>query len=49
MHYCMVVFFKMSVTVNWFLHHSGRIDVIGRTVTTVEHATEAVQKALRKV
>ena len=48
MHYCMVVFFKMSTKVNRFLYHSGRIDVIGRSVTTVERATEAVQKALRK-
>ena len=34
MHYCRIVFFKMSIKINSFLH-SGRIDVIGLKVTTV--------------
>ena len=41
MHYCMVVFFKMSVKVNRFLNHSGTIDVIGRTVTTSERTNSS--------
>ena len=42
MHYCMVVFFKMSLKSNRFLHYR-RMNVIGLKVMSVEHTDETVQ------
>ena len=42
MHYCIVVFFKMSLKSNRFLHYR-RMNVIGLKVMSVEHTDETVQ------
>ena len=42
MHYCIVVFFKMSLKTNRFLHYR-RMNVIGLKVMSAEHTDDTVQ------
>ena len=42
MHYCIVVFFKMSLKTTFYVHYR-RMNAIGLKVMSVEHTDETVQ------